>query len=667
MRRLFTFLSLTLLLTCAKEDSQAPNTPPAQVIKNYTLTVSAGDGGSVSTTGGNFASGTQVSITATPNSGYSFSGWSNGSTANPLNVTLNSNTTVTANFQVIVNSYTLTVSAGEGGSVSSEGGEYEEGTEVTITATPAECYSFNSWSDGNTNPQRNININGDQNITANFESLANNIQYSFVNLTFPCAAAISTEKSYNETNSYEVGPFGWFSVIMQENHPEWYYPSNTDYNPPGAFSMDPHNFAHGDFNNDGLQDLVITWATFPHTLERDTRYNYSIFLNNGDGSMSYDHEAIASSTAHNNHFAYRTKTADFNGDGLDDIVSASMGVIQRLPGQDPYTRWERIPLLLSLGDGRFYDASTNIEGQEDNISPPEGHSFGHELSIGDVDGDGDIDLYTGKILLLNDGSGSFTNNTELLPEELKPWGRNLWSSVIADFNNDGIDDFFVPYAETTGASWEQYKDFSGVYSLSKDGKPSYENSDIGFITEAKYGIGNSKFNYAIDYDINLDGYKDIVIAVTRVDPYYVGKGLQVFLNTYDSETGNRKFIPGDNLLPNEGSLDSFHGEGQLSVVDINNDGTLDIAHTSGAYGDEKGLSFYINNGGNLELFDMNQFAYATENQLSAQENDPIYGTLRRAIPINLDNSGWIDYISFIKPWTDYESSEILLYTVLAKD
>jgi len=659
------YLSLLFILTCAKEDSQAPNTPPSQITKQYTLTASAGDGGSV-TGGGTFASGTQVSLTATPSSGYSFSGWSNGSTTNPLTVTLNSNTSITANFQVIVNSYTLTVSAGEGGSVSTEGGEYEEGTEVAITATPDACYSFTSWSDGNNNPQRTVNINGDQNITANFESFVNNIQYSLVNLTFPCAATISIERSYNETNLYKVGPFGWFSVIMQENHPEWYYPSNTDYNPPGAYSMDPHNFAHGDFNNDGLQDLVITWGTFPHTLERDTRYSFSIFLNNGDGSMTYDHEAIASSTAHNNHFAYRTKTADFNGDGLDDIVSSSMGIIQRLPGQDPYTRWERIPLLLSLGDGRFYDASTNIEGQEDNISPPEGHGFGHELSIGDVDGDGDIDIYTGRILLLNDGSGSFTNNTELLPEELKPWGRNLWSSVIADFNNDGIDDFFVPYAETTGASWEQYKDFSGVYSLSKDGRPSYENTDIGFVTEAKYGIGNSKFNYAIDYDINLDGYKDIVIAVTRNDPYYVGKGLQVFLNIYDSETGNRKFIPGDNLLPNEGSLDSFHGEGQLSVVDINNDGVLDIAHTSGAYGDEKGLSFYINNAGNLELFDMNQFAYATENQLSGQENDPIFGTLRRAIPINLDNSGWIDYISFIKPWTDYESSEILLYSVLSK-
>ena len=67
-----------------------------------------------------------------------------------------------------------------------------------------------------------------------------------------------------------------------------------------------------------------------------------------------------------------------------------------------------------------------------------------------------------------------------------------------------------------GLSWEEYTGFSGAYSLSKDGKPSYENTDIGFVTEAKYGIGNSKFNYAIDYDINLDGYKDIVIAVTRV-------------------------------------------------------------------------------------------------------------------------------------------------------
>ena len=114
MKKLPIFISLLFILTCAKEDSQAPNTPPSQIVKQYALTATAGDGGSV-TGGGTFTSGTQVSLTATPISGYSFSGWSTGSTANPLTVTLNSNTTITANFQVVVNSYTLTVTAGEGG------------------------------------------------------------------------------------------------------------------------------------------------------------------------------------------------------------------------------------------------------------------------------------------------------------------------------------------------------------------------------------------------------------------------------------------------------------------------------------------------------------------------------------------------------------------------
>ena len=100
MKRLPFYLSLLLLLTCAKEDSQTPNTPPSQRTRQYTLTVSAGDGGSVSTAGGTFSQRTQVSITATPNTGYSFSGWSNGSTDNPLSVTLDSNTSVTANFEL---------------------------------------------------------------------------------------------------------------------------------------------------------------------------------------------------------------------------------------------------------------------------------------------------------------------------------------------------------------------------------------------------------------------------------------------------------------------------------------------------------------------------------------------------------------------------------------
>ena len=172
MRRLVPYLILLILITCAKEDSSTPSTPPAQIVKQYSLSVSAGDGGSVSTPGGTFSQGTQVSITATPNSGYTFNGWSNGSTTNPLIVSVNSNTTITANFILATNTYTLSVTAGDGGSVSSEGGEYNEGTQVTVIATPNDGYEFAGWSDGESNATRTIILNSDTNISASFSLIS---------------------------------------------------------------------------------------------------------------------------------------------------------------------------------------------------------------------------------------------------------------------------------------------------------------------------------------------------------------------------------------------------------------------------------------------------------------------------------------------------------------
>ena len=53
--------------------------------------------------------------------------------------------TPTSEHQETTNQFTLTVSAGEGGSVSSEGGTYDEGTEISIIATPIEGYEFVGW------------------------------------------------------------------------------------------------------------------------------------------------------------------------------------------------------------------------------------------------------------------------------------------------------------------------------------------------------------------------------------------------------------------------------------------------------------------------------------------------------------------------------------------
>ena len=104
-----TILSFLLIYSCSTEEENT--TPPPSVIKTpepepetpavtqYTLTVTAGDGGSV-TDGGTFDDGTSVSVTATPDEGYEFVGWEgNDSTNESLTITINSNQNILATFE----------------------------------------------------------------------------------------------------------------------------------------------------------------------------------------------------------------------------------------------------------------------------------------------------------------------------------------------------------------------------------------------------------------------------------------------------------------------------------------------------------------------------------------------------------------------------------------
>lgn len=72
----------------------------------YTLTISADSGGTTQPPPGSYTYdfGTQVSVTATPNSGYSFSQWSENvplghEKDNPLNIIVNSDLSIKANFE----------------------------------------------------------------------------------------------------------------------------------------------------------------------------------------------------------------------------------------------------------------------------------------------------------------------------------------------------------------------------------------------------------------------------------------------------------------------------------------------------------------------------------------------------------------------------------------
>ena len=168
-------LCFILIFSCSTEEDTTVQTPniaqtpdPEPVaetpsITQYTLTISAGEGGSVSIDGGTYDEGTEVSITATANEGYRFTGWEgNDSTSESLTIIINSDQALQAQFELIP-IYTLTVITSVGGTSSTEGGEYEEGTEVSITAIPDEGYRFGGW-EGIESDEITITINISSNI-----------------------------------------------------------------------------------------------------------------------------------------------------------------------------------------------------------------------------------------------------------------------------------------------------------------------------------------------------------------------------------------------------------------------------------------------------------------------------------------------------------------------
>lgn len=63
----------------------------------------------------------------------------------------------------------LSASPANGGTVSGAG-NYEEGEEVEIKATPGSGYTFSRWSDGDTNATRTLTMTGDLSLTATFQT-----------------------------------------------------------------------------------------------------------------------------------------------------------------------------------------------------------------------------------------------------------------------------------------------------------------------------------------------------------------------------------------------------------------------------------------------------------------------------------------------------------------
>ena len=137
-------------------------------LDQHTITVLSDDEnlGSV-VGGGTYDYGAEIQISATSNEHYHFVQWNDGNTDNPRTIIVTGDTTYTATFAI--NQYTIAVvSADETMGTVSEGGTYDYGTEIQISATASEHYHFAQWNDGNTDNPRTITVNGNATYTAEF-------------------------------------------------------------------------------------------------------------------------------------------------------------------------------------------------------------------------------------------------------------------------------------------------------------------------------------------------------------------------------------------------------------------------------------------------------------------------------------------------------------------
>ena len=527
-----------ILYSCSTEEEDT--TPPPSIIQTpepeppattqYTLTVSAGWGGTVSTEGGTYDEGTEVTITATPDDGYEFVGWEgSNSTEASLTLTLGSNTTLNALFgqipvlilppspsKMFTRGVADTLSIGfisESGfksiSIESEFGNIQVVDQPEEGSTQGNIIiEYNSSEVKNINWRRSIS--GFDDISIRLTSINDGILDLVYRIrTQPQPKIYDYNKSYDNLKSlgfpidiplirnlnrkdvYVIcegnseDPQSYYDYSERITKSEAEKPLNQFdilYGDGNSFNPDNTNeVLFADFNNDGYLDFF----THPFYIGIDGHGVYKsegefYFYENGD----FVYKEIEFSSGNTPKFFFTRKgtiLGDFDNDGDADIIISSVD-------HDNRSRTTNTMLLENkLNENEQFKA----------------HDYGfgtHFLytGSGDIDQDGDLDVlvlggsgnpnvdYT---LMLNQGSNNFlTNETGAVAistkyhfqfdlndmsgnEYLRTGGEGR--PVIEDLDKDGNVDLIIP-----GNEWME--DYFSV-------NPS-EAERLGYTGRYRYGV-----------------------------------------------------------------------------------------------------------------------------------------------------------------------------------
>lgn len=333
--------------------------------------------------------------------------------------------------------------------------------------------------------------------------------------------------------------------------------------------------AIGDFDNDGWTDLFLT------SYEGDNR----LLKNTGSGF-----EDVTEKSGIKSDSAWATSAGffDFDADGDLDLfvvryvdftsANAQKTFRNRLPVYPTPILYKAVAdqLWRNDGGGKFTDAS----GQTGINSAP---GKGLALALGDIDADGDTDIYVANdtdsnYLWLNDGKGKFKNIAQLSGAAYSEIGREQ-GNMGADFSDvDG--NFLQDIAVTTFQD-----EATAVYSQSAPLLFADVSDAIGVGQTSR-----ARLKFGIDFfDADNDGDEDLLVANGHIEDNIEQNSDSVSFaqtNSLYENLGNGKFFDisasaGNALADKQVSRGlataDFDADGDLDFIISNNGGAAQIA------------------------------------------------------------------------------------------
>ncbi|NOY87524.1 MAG: CRTAC1 family protein [Deltaproteobacteria bacterium] len=176
-----------------------------------------------------------------------------------------------------------------------------------------------------------------------------------------------------------------------------------------------YSAAFADVDNDGYLDLYLA--------DYGVGARNILYHNNGDGTFSDVTEAAG---VGDRSWSWSGVFADVNGDGFQDLYVVN----GRYPAGEPNH------LYVNNGDGTFRDVSREAGVADGN--------WGLGAAFADIDNDGDFDLFVSNYvgpnkMYLNDGTGHFTDVSESSGLADNGWGKG---PSFGDVDNDGDMDLY---------------------------------------------------------------------------------------------------------------------------------------------------------------------------------------------------------------------------------